>query len=510
MSSNAEIKEKLLFVCNKIDEVLRQNHEAKAKDIQTKPPEDIITDNSPNFIGKINSLKSQMTLLQKNLEEIYNIDKVNQLESELKEKEQILKSLKSETRLLNHAVKEQNKGINEYITKFDTTKDIKDLSEQLKKVKEENHSYKTTFKELNNKIKTQTTCIDKLENKCKKIKQNIEFQKKKQMKEVQKTLNEEKDAKEEDEYGGNIEKMEEAEKNLINEINIEEKNFRIEINEETLIIKNIDNEIKRKNSQIKKLKNEKKMDEIAKKNKKRNKSTTKYQTNVKTANKDLQRRHSNYKAKQSPNLKNNKINNTDKRANLHTPNLIVKNSEKLTKPFEIKKFNAIKNNDKANDEKNNTMFNINNDTKKLKINSFGDNYSNYDKNSFNEKKKKKNKNGISALKEIENLKCEIQNALNNNIVLLNDIDDIKKNYYKKEKDEEIFSAYQTGSFGKKTNYKDKKEENEINNNNKENKNYKVEKLIQKEQRVQDYQLKQNDNINEENSKRKPFDKIIFK
>ena len=313
--------------------------------------------------------------------------------------------------------------------------------------------------------------------------------------------------------------MEEAEKNLINEINIEEKNFRIEINEETKLINNIQFEIKRKNSQIKKLRNEKKMDEIMKKNKKRTKSITKYQSNSKTTNniqnKEAQRRHSNYKPKNSPNigfnLKNNKISNTEKRANLHTPNLMVKNSEKLTKPFEIKKFNVIKNNDKANDEKNNTMFNIYNDVKKIKINSFGDNSSNIDKISLNEKKKKKSKNGISALKEIENLKCEIQNALNNNIVILNDIDEIKKNYYKKEKDEEIFSAYQTGSFAKKTLNEDKKEENGNDNlSNYEKNNFKVEKLLQKEQRTQDYQLKQNDNINEENTKRKPFDKIIFK
>ena len=149
MTTNAEMKEKLLFVCNKIDEVLKQNHEMKTKEIQIKSQEENIIDNSPNYIGRINSLKTQMELLQKNLEEIYNIDKVNQLESEIKEKEQILKTLKNEKKLLNQAVKEQNKGINEYITKFDSTKDIQELTEQLKKVKEENHSYKAIYKEIN-------------------------------------------------------------------------------------------------------------------------------------------------------------------------------------------------------------------------------------------------------------------------------------------------------------------------------------------------------------------------
>jgi hypothetical protein len=315
--------------------------------------------------------------------------------------------------------------------------------------------------------------------------------------------------------------MEEAEKNLINEINIEEKNFRMEINEEVLTMKNINNEIEKKNSEIKKLKDEKKMDEIAKKNKRRTKSITKYKINVKnTNNMDTQniRRHSNYKQKQSPNLginlKNNKVSTTEKRANLHTPNL-MKNSEKVTKPFEIKKFSAIiKNNDKSNDEKNNTMFNIYNENKKMKMNSFGDNYSYNDKISVNEKKKKRNKNGVSALKEIESLKCEIQNALKNNIVILNDIDEMRTNYYQREKDEEMFNAYETGKFGKKTTYEEKKEENgnnqKLNDNKNNNNNYKIKKLIQKEQRVQDYQLKQNDNINDDNSKRKPFDKFIFK
>ncbi len=521
MASTSEMKSKLLFVCNKIDEILKQNRELKSKENPIKPQEDIIPDNSPNYIAKINSLKSQMESLQKNLEEIYNIDRINQIESEIKEKENILKTLKNESKILNFAVKEQNKGIQEYISKFDSTKELKELSEQLKNIKEENHSYKATFKDISNRIKLQETNIEKLENKCKKIKQNIEFQKKKQMKEVQKNLQEEKEEKEEDEFDGNIEKMEEAEKNLINEINIEEKNFRMEINEEVLTMKNINNEIEKKNSEIKKLKDEKKMDEIAKKNKRRTKSITKYKINVKnTNNMDTQniRRHSNYKQKQSPNLginlKNNKVSTTEKRANLHTPNL-MKNSEKVTKPFEIKKFSAIiKNNDKSNDEKNNTMFNIYNENKKMKMNSFGDNYSYNDKISVNEKKKKRNKNGVSALKEIESLKCEIQNALKNNIVILNDIDEMRTNYYQREKDEEMFNAYETGKFGKKTTYEEKKEENgnnqKLNDNKNNNNNYKIKKLIQKEQRVQDYQLKQNDNINDDNSKRKPFDKFIFK
>ena len=68
---------------------------------------------------------------------------------------------------------------------------------------------------MSNKIKLQKNKIDALEKKCQIIKQNIEFQKKKQMKEVQKTFKDDKNNEEEDEYGDNMEKMEETEKNLI-------------------------------------------------------------------------------------------------------------------------------------------------------------------------------------------------------------------------------------------------------------------------------------------------------
>ena len=91
MSSTSAIKEQLLFVSNKIDEAIRQYRETKNQ--EKKQKEELLNDNSPNYIGKINSLKSQIESLQKNLEEVYNINKVNQLESDIKKKEKILKEL---------------------------------------------------------------------------------------------------------------------------------------------------------------------------------------------------------------------------------------------------------------------------------------------------------------------------------------------------------------------------------------------------------------------------------
>ena len=252
MSSSSEIKEQLLFVSNKIDEAIRQYRETKTQEIHVKQQEDLINENSPNFIGKITSLKSQVESLQKNLEEIYKIDKINQLESDIKKKEKLLEELKGERHILYKAVKEQNKGINEYLSKFDSTKEQKELSDQIKNVKEENHNHKEIYKEMASRIKTQKSKIDALEKRCQIIKQNIEFQKKKNMKEIKKNSKEEKNDEEEDDFGGNVELMEEAEKNLINEINIEEKNYRAEINAQSDVIKKINTDIKKIEFKIKK------------------------------------------------------------------------------------------------------------------------------------------------------------------------------------------------------------------------------------------------------------------
>ena len=86
MSSSEEIKSQLLFVANKIDKAIRQYREVKSQEINYKKQEEFFNENSPNYIGKISSLKSQVESLQKNLEEVYNINKINQLESEIKKK----------------------------------------------------------------------------------------------------------------------------------------------------------------------------------------------------------------------------------------------------------------------------------------------------------------------------------------------------------------------------------------------------------------------------------------
>ena len=186
MSSNKEIKDQLLYILDKIDEAIQQYRQSKYKETQSKQQEDLLKESCPKNITKINSLKSQIETLQINLEDVYNIEKINQLESAIKKKEKTLKELKNERYTLNNVLKEQNKGINEYLLKFDTTKELKQLSDKVKMVKENYHNYKETYKQVYNKIKSQKNQIDELEKRCLIIKQNIEYHKKKQLKEVQK------------------------------------------------------------------------------------------------------------------------------------------------------------------------------------------------------------------------------------------------------------------------------------------------------------------------------------
>ena len=128
----------------------------------------------------------------------------------------------------------------------------------------------------------------------------------------------------------------------------------------------------------------------------------------------------------------------------------------------------------------------------------------------------KNNNRAVALKEIMNLKNEIQNALKNNIVVLNEDLQTNTNYselYKNNNENNNnnnninVAARKTADFGAQLNYKEKEEigKNVGYNMGNEN-NYKKTVLLQSEKRIKDYQI----NPNEESSKRKPFDKFNFK
>ena len=245
-NSNKSIREKLHSICNKIEQILKEYNESKEQDRYLKQTQDIYNINNGSKINIIKNLKQNVNLIQNNLEKIYDIGKINKIESEIKKKIAILNQLSKEQSLLYNVVRKQQESIDDYSSKFTTNKEISDVRDKLKFAKEENHMNRETYKLLNAKIKGQLSKIDVLDKKSKIIKQNIEFQQKKQKKEVEKSMNggENEDDEEENEGDPNdLDCLILTEKMLILEIDEEEKNFKNEINHQYEIINQINERI---------------------------------------------------------------------------------------------------------------------------------------------------------------------------------------------------------------------------------------------------------------------------
>ena len=129
------IKSHLKLICDKIEEGLNNYH--KSKEI-SKDKNDTSFQNSFSNIEikpltkEINNYKQQSENIQYELEYVYNIQRVNDLESELQKKKNFCQKLKKDNLTLKRVVKEQSKGIDEYISKFDNSKEIDEIKEQLK------------------------------------------------------------------------------------------------------------------------------------------------------------------------------------------------------------------------------------------------------------------------------------------------------------------------------------------------------------------------------------------
>ena len=223
------IKKKLLLICEKIEQVLKEYNEYIMEGKNLDKIQDKYNINSGSKINIIKNLKQNVSLIQNNLDKIYDINKINKIESEIKKKGILLNQLSKEQDLLHNLVQKQQQSIDDYSSKFTTNKEISEIRDKLKFAKEENHVNRETFKLLNSKIKGQLSKIDVLDKKSQIIRQNIEFQQKKQKKEVEKSMN---DGEEEDNYNGNQDDLEclmVNEKMMILEIDEEERNYKNEI-----------------------------------------------------------------------------------------------------------------------------------------------------------------------------------------------------------------------------------------------------------------------------------------
>ena len=404
---NKSIKDKLHFICDKIEQVLKEYHESYEQDRLLKQTQDIYNLNNGSKINTIKNLKQNVSLIQNNLEKIYDIGKINKIESEIKKKISTLNQLTKEQNLLCNLVQKQQESIDDYSSKFTTNKEISEIRDKLQYAKEENHMNRETYKLYNSKIKGQLSKIDVLDKKSKIIRQNIEFQQRKQKKEVEKSMNggENEEEYEENNMGENeLDCLLITEKMLMLEIEQEEKNFKSEINLQNEVIE----QILRRINDIKNRKNElqqrKKENDILKKikiikSKEKNKRKKNMHSNDKNNNNKI-----NYKS----NDYQNNINKTNKNIlkyaetpkNKNDVMTIFTTNKSNSKPCDIRKFNLNNNNTLSNKQIYTSMYNFNKDIKMSN-----------NENIINKK--------ISPLKEIEQLQNDIKNALKNNIAIIN-------------------------------------------------------------------------------------------
>ena len=241
VNTNEQLKENLKIICNKIETVLSEFKDIKENNVVNKTQQ--IYYNDPNSkINTINKLKQKIDSLQNSLDNLYDINKINKIESEIKKKISCIKKMSEEQSLLCDLIKNQKKDIDDYSSKFKENKEISEMRNKLNFAKEENHLKKESYTVLNAKVKGQMSKIDILEKQMNIIKQNIEYQKNKQKKEVEKSLNFEEDETEEN-YKNNLDNYLITEKMLISEIGEEEKNFQNEIYQQNQIIQNLKEKI---------------------------------------------------------------------------------------------------------------------------------------------------------------------------------------------------------------------------------------------------------------------------
>jgi len=421
VNTNEQLKENLKIICNKIETVLSEFKDIKENNVVNKTQQ--IYYNDPNSkINTINKLKQKIDSLQNSLDNLYDINKINKIESEIKKKISCIKKMSEEQSLLCDLIKNQKKDIDDYSSKFKENKEISEMRNKLNFAKEENHLKKESYTVLNAKVKGQMSKIDILEKQMNIIKQNIEYQKNKQKKEVEKSLNFEEDETEEN-YKNNLDNYLITEKMLISEIGEEEKNFQNEIYQQNQIIQNLKEKINQLYEYKKQLKKEgkiKKIKLLKYKSNEKDKNVKNFGNKYKTSGKSLD-----YKVQ---------INNIKKFS--YKPGESPKNSTQLNninikvnnRPFNAIKFNEIYKNINQQNYRNK---NKNNDNI---YSSFYDNSLQSNKNEKTiENKKQKKRSKISN--DIEKLRNEIEFTLKNNVVFFNSPSNAKydKNILNEEK-----------------------------------------------------------------------------
>jgi hypothetical protein len=217
--------------------------------------------------------KEQIENIKVKMEGFYNIKKyivyllrIDSLENEIRVKKEKLHDLQYEFNVLNNIQKNHSRAITEYTNKNDSRNELRQLNDKLRIIKEEYRYSRDLLKSTENKLRTQNATLLAIEEKCEKIKANIEYKQ---------NLNEELKNENEEHVQIYSEKLKLGEMVISNQ----EKNYKTELIKQKASITTLNDELAQLTLQIKEKEQEIRINEL--KLKELNKIRS-YQGDVKT------------------------------------------------------------------------------------------------------------------------------------------------------------------------------------------------------------------------------------
>lgn len=410
-SSSTTLQNQLKFICDKIEEAITQYRQSQHEKDELSHNNNnnrntYFNPSTYNIIGDGSQKSLKQTLehykelsegIKYKLDKVYNIQHIEAIESDIKKKKEQMQLIMKENKTIAQINENQVKAIDEYQNKFQNKKEKTHYTAQIKKLKDDTKNLKDELKQYEQLIKEQTQKISELEERCVNIKENIEYKKKKQMKEVNDYYEQVGDGLNEEEQllmGMTIEELEEKKNELENQITFDERQHKIEIATQNEIIQQLQKDITKISLKQKEIEKNKRINELKMKEKKKinnapANANVNTNTNTNTANNtNNMKKRANSRQQQTRKISNhtgynssnsnkmalgrkydgvndgsNGVNNRSTNVNVNvngtkTPNFKVKG--KLQKPFEINKFNYGNSNSNSKGNNNNIPTNSNN------------------------------------------------------------------------------------------------------------------------------------------------------
>ena len=371
--SSTTLQNQLKFICDKIEEAITQYRQSQHEkdELSHNHRNTYFNPATYNIVGDGSQKSLKQTLehykelsegIKYKLDKVYNIQHIEAIESDIRKKKEQMQMIMKENKTIAQINENQVKAIDEYQNKFQNKKEKTHYTAQIKKLKDDTKNLKDELKQYEMLIKEQTQKISELEERCLNIKENIEYKKKKQMKEVNDYYEQVGDGlNEEEQYlmGMTIEELEEKKNELENQITFDERQHKIEIATQNEIIQQLQKDITKISLKQKEIEKNKRINELKMKEKKKgnNASTTNTANNTNMKKRANSRQQQTRKISNHTNYNNNNnkialgkkhdgvnegngVNNRSTNVNANgtkTPNFKMKG--KLQKPFEINKFN---------------------------------------------------------------------------------------------------------------------------------------------------------------------------